>query len=518
VRWRASFIAFALVLATLARVDIALAQGETTAPDPLERVSASPVPAQLAGPIDASQYRVGPGDEFTLFLTGRLTRQVPLPVGLEGEVYSPDLGAIPVADSTLRDAREAILRRVRERFREVVARVQLTRVRTFRVFLTGEIRVGGPVPATAVSRVIDVLPDSLLLADASHRNIEIHRRDGTRRIVDLERFRTLGDAAADDWLRDGDVIHVPPALEFAGVWGAVAHSGEREVAAGEDLRGLLEMAGGTRPNANPDSVLYVRFVAPAERESTWVSLARIRSGGFDPEVHDGDQLYVFATATFHEVEQVTVVGRVAHAGTFPVRSGVTHLREVLAAAGGLLPDADASSVTLVRATGGTHADPEFDRLSRLSREEMTGSEYATFLTRLAALSPEFRIDLTRSTGSGVSDPVLLTNDVIRVEKQSRTIRVDGQVRHPGLVEFRPGADWRSYVEHAGGMNKHAARTQVRITRSASGQTLLARDVDYLAPGDFIWVPERPDFSFWPLVKDVLVVGAQLATITVAVRR
>ena len=173
----------------------------------------------------------------------------------------------------------------------------------------------------------------------------------------------------------------------------------------------------------------------------------------------------------------------------------------------------------MRDDGRRRSDPEFDRLSRLSREAMTASEYETFRTRLAALAPEFRVDISHGgTSTDEHDPLLVKDDVIRVEKRSNSVRVDGQVRHPGLVEFRPGASWQSYVESVGGLNKRAARTQVRVTRSASGQTLLARDVDQLAPGDFIWVPERPDVSFWPLVKDVLVVAAQLATITVAVRR
>lgn len=514
---RALWSALALVLA-LAGAGWVPAVAAQPADAPTEYESTPNPSVLLAGPVDDQQYRVGPGDEFLLYLYGPLTRNVSLVVGPEGDIFVPDLGSIPVAGMVLSEAREAILKRVREHFHGVGVQVRLSRLRTFRVYLTGDLVRTGPVSASAVSRVIDVLPDTLFLPGASRRNIEVRRRDGVRWVADLVGFSMLGDASADGWLQDGDVIHVPAAMSMGGVWGAVSDSGSRELAVHEHLGGMLRLAGGVRPEANEDSLLFVKFVSSVARESTWVSLSGILSGAFDPEVHGGDQLYVFGRSNFHEVEQATVVGRVAKAGTYPVHSGVTRLGELLTAAGGLLPDADASSLLLVRSDVRRRSDPEFDRLARLPREAMTGSEYETFRTRLAALTPEFRIDLTHEgVGSDEHDPLLMSGDVVRVEKQTNSIRVDGQVRHPGLVEFRPGASWQSYVARVGGLTNRAAHTQVRITRNASGQTLLARDVDSLAPGDFIWVPEKPDFSFWPMAKDLLIVAAQLATITVALR-
>jgi hypothetical protein len=68
------------------------------------------------------------------------------------------------------------------------------------------------------------------------------------------------------------------------------------------------------------------------------------------------------------------------------------------------------------------------------------------------------------------------------------------------------------------LTRRGARTQVRLTRAANGQSTLSRDAALISPGDQVWVPERPDVSPWQYMKDVLVVGAQVATVYLAIRK
>ena len=74
------------------------------------------------------------------------------------------------------------------------------------------------------------------------------------------------------------------------------------------------------------------------------------------------------------------------------------------------------------------------------------------------------------------------------------------------------------MELAGGYSERAAHTKVRVTRSVTGQTLLSRDVSEIAPGDLIWVPERPDITMWQHLQTLIAVAAQVATVIIAVRR
>ena len=52
----------------------------------------------------------------------------------------------------------------------------------------------------------------------------------------------------------------------------------------------------------------------------------------------------------------------------------------------------------------------------------------------------------------------------------------------------------------------------------TGQTILAKDVASLEPGDLVWVPERGESTSWQNLQTTLLVLAQIATVLVAVRR
>ena len=99
-----------------------------------------------------------------------------------------------------------------------------------------------------------------------------------------------------------------------------------------------------------------------------------------------------------------------------------------------------------------------------------------------------------------------------------SVRVDGRVRHPGVYEFREGADAAYYIKLAGGFTNLAARDRVRVTRSVDGQSMQARNLRSLAPGDFVYVPERPDISMWTQLATVIAVAANVATIVLVIRQ
>ena len=149
---------------------------------------------------------------------------------------------------------------------------------------------------------------------------------------------------------------------------------------------------------------------------------------------------------------------------------------------------------------------------------MTTSEYEAIRARASANRPEFRIDWNRVKPGGDLDLTLRPGDVIRVEPIGASVRVEGEVRLPGIVHYVSGRTARDYVRLAGGFSERALRGKKRIKRAVTGQTILAKDVDSLQPGDLIWVPERAESTIWQNSQSLLLVVAQVATFIVAVRR
>jgi protein involved in polysaccharide export with SLBB domain len=186
-------------------------------------------------------------------------------------------------------------------------------------------------------------------------------------------------------------------------------------------------------------------------------------------------------------------------------------------AGGFRPLADRSSIVLLRQSGGSDSDPELERLVRLSRNDMTESEYAVLQTKLAERKNSFRLDWAHIQSEGHDvDPLLRDGDLVRVDRVVHSVRIEGEVRRPGFVDFDPTRRVEDYIYLVGGYTDRAARGSVRVSRSVTGQIVPARNVKNLQPGDFIWVPEKKDVDYWAVFRDVIFVAGQVAVIVVAV--
>jgi polysaccharide biosynthesis/export protein len=485
----------------------------------LDQIRTNP-PAGLAGRVDRRTYVLGPGDVLQLDLWGRVARNVLLEVSPEGKVLLSGSGTIEVSGRTLEWARERVLSMVANTFRGVSADLRLVRVRTFRVYVVGSVEKPGSFEASPVMRASEVLAFARLLPDASRRGIELKHLDGSTSRVDLQLYENAGRQSMNPFLLDGDVVSVPRQTSEIEAGGAVMRPGRFEFVPGDSLSTLLALAGGLVPSTARDRLLMVRFDGPTQRDSLWLGVEDVVSGAVNPLLRDGDRLFAYFTPDFHQLPIVQVYGEVGRPGAYPIVVGRDHLSDLVRWAGGFGPRANRAAIHIVRPSeGGRDSDSEFDRLVRLSRSEMTESEYAVFQTKLAERRNSFRVDFDRVQAAGVAvDPLLRELDVVRVDPVVLSVRVEGQVRRPGMVEFTPGRKVNDYVQLAGGFTNRASRSSVRVSRSITGQVIPVKGLPSVQPGDFIWVGERRDLDAWQTFRDLLSVAGQVAVIWLAVKQ
>jgi protein involved in polysaccharide export with SLBB domain len=441
-------------------------------------------------------------------------------VGPAGDVFLSEIGIMSVAGHTLEVARAAILDRLRRVTREVRVEVQLARPRTFRVYLGGAVADPGPAEAVGNSRTSDVVRLGALQPGASRRNLRVLHRDGSEERADLERLYRIGDHSRDVWLRDGDAIVVPWASEFVNVTGAVANPGRIERAPGDSASTLLRLAGGPLPAAAPDGVEWLHWAGGAVPETLRCALADLATGGGkDGPLAHGDQLFVRYLPDYRLTGVVEVRGEVAHPGTYPVRAGGSHLSEVITTAGGLLATADSSLIRLRRkAPERSPEDPDVATRLQAVQRDLTVSEYEALQAYMASRSEDIRLDWTSIQHSPRSlDLLLRDGDVVTVERRVATVRIDGQVVHPGVLTFQPGLSVEKYIKQAGGRTARAWEGHEQVTRAGSNHTLLAHDVKTMSPGDFIWIPTRPEVPFSRTTGSFLTAMAQIATVIIAIR-
>jgi protein involved in polysaccharide export with SLBB domain len=477
-------------------------------------------------PIDPKTYVLGPGDQLVIETLGRASLTFPTTVDPEGNVWLPDFGAIRVAGLTLEDARGKIRRSF---MRGLEVSVRLTRMRAIKVYVAGEVASPGIVettPATRVSEAVQVAGG--LLPGASRRNIRLERTGSPPQVADLQRFERTGSWDANPLLQEGDRLFVPPRTLTVSIHAPVPYPGEYEFREGERVSDLVALSGGFLPTAVRERGKLLRFSGPQQSDSIAIDLAATPGGSGDLELHEGDRLFVPTLGSYHENRRATIVGQIAFPGDYPIVEGVDRVSDLIARAGGFAPGARSNEVLIVRRSGtALDRDPEFDRLARLSRAEMTDTEYQSFRSKLASSQSTFLVDLRRDGEKGSDegrearmdrDVRLQQGDLVIAERQSFVVRVAGEVRKPGLIEFESGRSGDDYVALAGGIGARANRGDVRLTRSSTGQTTLLKDVNVVEPGDLIYVPDKKDKNWLAVLRDVLTFATAITTLIVVSKR
>ena len=483
------------------------------------RATADAADTAILGRVDPDTYRVGPGDEFALRYSDLLDPKI-LRVGPSGELLLPNAGPLPVAGLTVREVET----RVREQLRPYIKGkgfvLTLHKPRRFRLPVLGDVERPGVVALQAPVRASEAVEAAGGIAPGgARRGIQI-RRDGDTLLVDLVRAMRTGDLATNPLVFETDVIYVPPEGPFVEVRGAVPHQGRYDRMQGDRLTTLLALGGGPRPSASLEHAVLARFRPDGSREDVAVDLnaALAAPGGpADPELSDGDRLFVPERSRWREVASVFVGGEVARPGPYPIEDGVDRLRAVLERAGGTTPKADRMSIRVERRIEEAEPDTAFLRLARELEPMLSPAErsYVVLRTRAReAVSAPVGALLERGDPAG--DIALRDGDRVMVPELLPMISVQGEVRTPGFVPMRDKGRYADYIEAAGGYTSRAMKSRTRITLAATGRQVNAGDSDVLLPGDTIWVPAKPERNPWATFRDIIGVAAAAAAIVIAV--
>lgn len=339
----------------------------------------------LEEPIVAEEYIVMPGDSLLVTITGATNYSYLTGITYEGKVtinipvtsmpspqgvYLPQydvVEAVPIYGLNLIQAKDSLKRVFRKYFRGIGVDITLIGMRSFTVFVVGEVKYPGKVLAWPVDRVSVVIDRAGGMTTAGSRSrIEVRGDENGTMLVDIEGFQRTGSKDMNPFVHDGDIIYVPRMKKSVIVSGAVYGKHEFELVAstkpkeelketggrerltegiyelidGETVADIITKAGGITPWTDLGNVYINRNGA-----TIYVNLVEVLTDENSPHnilMEDGDILYVPSTAV-----SVYVQGQVVEPGAFIFQPHL-HASDYIGLAGGPLTEADIGRAHVVR--------------------------------------------------------------------------------------------------------------------------------------------------------------------------
>jgi polysaccharide export outer membrane protein len=429
-------------------------------------------------------YVVGPGDGLAIDLWGGVSQRFFRVVDREGRLSLPEVGPLLVSGKTLGDLQLSVQHVLRTQFRDVSADVSLSRLRTVRVYVVGDVAEPGAYDISSLSTPLNALFSAGgVTPQGSLRSLKHYR--GKELIEEVDAYDLLLHGVRGDLkrLENGDTLLVPPIGPQVTVDGMVRRPAIYELHGETSLAEVLELAGGILPTATLRHIEVQRVATHEKRTMLTVELSA--EGGSEAvnqqltafKIQDGDEVHIFPIAPYNQ-SVIYVQGHVLRPGRYSFHDGMK-LTDLIASYGDLLPEPSAHYAEIIR---------------------LNAPDYHPSVESF---------DLSAALANPAAAPKLQPLDTVRVYSRydfesAPAVWVGGEVRAPGKHLTSGQAHLRDAVYLAGGVTPDASldsaqlfRTQhdgvVKILSVNLREALDGNPVDNIAlqPRDHILVHRKP---------------------------
>lgn len=292
-----------------------------------------------AGP----DYVLGPGDGLDINMWGSVSQRLSRTVDREGRVALPEAGAVLVAGQTIAQAQELIHKTLSAQFRDARIDVSLTRLRTIRVYVVGDVERPGAYDISSLSTPLNALyAAGGPTARGSLRTVRHYRGKRLIRDVDLYELMLQGVHSDVERLEPGDTILVPTVGSQVAVAGMVRRPAIYELKGESELADVLQLAGGVLVSATLRYINVERIEAHERRMMLNVSLPNTDDkeslkkslGSF--RVQDGDRVTISPILPYSE-KTVYLEGHAFRPGKYPYHQGI-QISDLIRSYQDLLPE------------------------------------------------------------------------------------------------------------------------------------------------------------------------------------
>jgi protein involved in polysaccharide export with SLBB domain len=401
-------------------------------------------------------YVVGPGDSLAIDLWGSVSQRMVRLVDRGGRVALPDTAPLLVSGKSLGEIQLDVQHALRSVFRDVSADVSLSRLRTVRVYVVGDVAEPGAYDISSLSTPLNALFAAGGITPRGSLRALRHLR-GSQLIEQVDAYDLLLHGVRSDLkrLENGDTLQVPPMGPQVTVDGMVRRPAVYELASETSLAEVLELAGGILPTAALRHIEVQRVEVHEKRTMLTLDLTTTDSKDVDKQlqtfkIQDGDQVHIFPIAAYNE-DAIYLQGHVLRPGRYSYKPGMK-LTDLISSYGDMLPEPAAHYAEIVRLNA-----PDF-------HPSVESFDISTALANPAAA------------------PALKPLDTVRIFSRydfeaPPEVWVGGEVRLPGPYRTSGEAHLRDAIHLAGGVTPDAALDSAQLFRTQADGTMKILSVD-----------------------------------------
>jgi len=298
-------------------------------------------------------YMVGTGDGLNIDLWGSTSQRLRQTVDREGRITLPDVGAIQVAGRSLGDVQRIVQTALRTQFRELDADVSLSRLRTIRLYVVGDVQRPGAYDVSSLSSPLNALYQAGGPTSRGSMRIMRHYR-GKQLVEDVDLYDLLlhGVQAGTQHLQSGDTLLVPPIGSEITVQGMVRRPAIYELNGEKSLAEVLELAGGVLPSGTLRHVDVERVEAHQARTMLRLDIPEnnnqeaVTKALEDFQVQDSDKIKILPILPVTE-KSVYLDGHVFRPGKYAYREGMK-VTDLVKSYNNLLPEPYGRHAEIIR--------------------------------------------------------------------------------------------------------------------------------------------------------------------------
>ncbi len=393
------------------------------------------------------------------------------------------------------------------------------------VFRPGQYQLGNEINSvrSLIAHAAGVTEDAMTNRGVLHRL----KADRSLEVIAVDIKGIMAGTVPDIPLRNEDVLFIPTEADLRQqrtltITGEVMSPGTYQYADNTTLEDLIVQAGGLTDMASVARVDISRRIRDPKATTSPKEISKSFTFGLkDGFVVDGtpgfllepyDVVHVRRSPGFKTPRNFTITGEVVYEGAQTMTTKNMRLSDAIKLAGGLTDQAYPKNARLERVMNDDEKARRDFLIEQVRKQAGIRGSDSIVVNQLALANTYpvgIYLDKALANPGCEEDIILREGDHIVVPEFISTVKVSGNVMYPNTVSYKPGKNYRWYVNQAGGFGNHAKKRKTWIIYPNGTMSQVGHGAK-IEPGCEIVVPMKPKPEAG-LVQQWVAIGQSVAS-------